>query len=85
MSSNCSRGPSGMIVEHLRQWLQEEQKAESEEATVAESGAGKSTKAGAAMEAEITDMDPLDLYHWHNLVKLIQADLREGRLEEDTK
>ena len=38
---------------------------------------------GAEMVMEMADMEPLDLYHWHKVMELLQVDFREGRLEEE--
>ena len=85
LRADHSRGLSGMREEHLYQWLQEAQKAETEEDISAETGAGATMEAETEMEAEMemVEMEPLDLFHCKRVVELIQADLRESRTAEE--
>ena len=72
------RCPSVMRTEHLWQWMWYPRNAEAAEAMLTEAGEGKMTQTG-----KVVDMDPLDLSYLKKVVELIQADFREGWLDEE--
>ena len=56
LRDNRSGGPSRMMTEHLQQWILESRKAEAEDDTSAETGAGSMTRSDTRRETA-TDTD----------------------------
>ena len=92
LRDNRSGGPYGMRSENLPQWLWEARK--SDEAISEVTGSGlitevdmetlKEAETAMYIETETAVTVPLALSHWQRVVVLLQADLQEGRVEEES-